>query len=137
MSNLVFEYKLTILESHLDSFGHVNNATYLEIFEEARWDFITKRGFGYKEVHRQQIGPTILDVYVNFKRELRLREDIVIETSCSNYEGKLGLITQIIKNNEGKVCTEAKFKVGLFDMKQRKLIAPTPQWLEAVGVNVD
>ena len=32
-------YKLRIIETHLDMFGHVNNATYLQIFEEARDGF--------------------------------------------------------------------------------------------------
>ena len=40
--NEVFEYELVIKECHLDSFGHVNNAIYVQLYEEARWDFITK-----------------------------------------------------------------------------------------------
>ncbi len=44
------EYQLLIHEGHLDSFGHVNNATYLNLFEEARWDWITARGYGLKEM---------------------------------------------------------------------------------------
>ncbi len=42
-------YDVLILESHLDTFGHVNNAAYLTLFEESRWDFITKNGYGLKE----------------------------------------------------------------------------------------
>ena len=47
---MIFEYPLVILERHLDMLGHVNNATYLEIFEEARWDFIERRGHGLKNI---------------------------------------------------------------------------------------
>ncbi len=43
-------YEVLILESYLDSFGHVNNAAYLTLFEEARWDFITKNGYGLNKV---------------------------------------------------------------------------------------
>ena len=46
MVNRVFEQSIVIREEHLDTFGHVNNARYLEIFEQARWDFITDNGFG-------------------------------------------------------------------------------------------
>ena len=53
---LIFRYPLTILEKHLDSFGHVNNATYLHLYEEARWDFITKRGFGLARVLAGLVG---------------------------------------------------------------------------------
>ena len=31
--------KLTVRNYHLDGYGHVNNARYLEFLEEARWTF--------------------------------------------------------------------------------------------------
>ena len=40
----IFTYEMLIKEKHLDTFGHVNNATYFELLEEARWDFITNNG---------------------------------------------------------------------------------------------
>ena len=55
--NPVFKYPVQIGESHLDTFGHVNNAKYLEIFEDARWELISKNGYGLEEVHRRKIGP--------------------------------------------------------------------------------
>lgn len=35
---------------------------------------------------------------------------------------------------DGKIASEAKFTVGLFDMKERKLTEGTPEWLHAVGM---
>lgn len=35
MNAKIFTYPMLIKESHLDSFGHMNNATYLELFENA------------------------------------------------------------------------------------------------------
>ena len=52
MPGTVHEYELLIHEAHLDTFGHVNNAKYLEVLEEARWDFITRNGYGLDEVVR-------------------------------------------------------------------------------------
>ena len=74
--NKIFEYTVLILESHLDSFGHMNNATYLKLYEEARWDFITANGFGLEVIQREQKGPVILDLQVRFKREIKNREKI-------------------------------------------------------------
>ena len=70
IENTVFEYDLLIQEFHLDSFGHVNNAIYVELYEEARWDFITKSGFGLDYIQLHQKGPVILDLKVRFRREL-------------------------------------------------------------------
>lgn len=61
---------MTILEGHLDTFGHVNNASYLEILEEARWDLITRNGYGLDAVRRLGIGPVVLEAHLRFVREL-------------------------------------------------------------------
>ena len=63
--NLVFTFEKMITEIHLDSFGHVNNAMYLQLLEEARWDFIHKRGFGLGVIQEKKIGPVILDLSIN------------------------------------------------------------------------
>jgi acyl-CoA thioester hydrolase len=77
------------LESHIDTFGHVNNAAYLEILEEARWDLITRNGYGLDEVQRRRIGPIVLDVHLRFVRELRNRQAVIIRWMDS-YSGKVG-----------------------------------------------
>ncbi len=56
MANRVFEQATVIREQHLDTFGHVNNARYLELFEQARWDFITDNGFGLEQVKASGTG---------------------------------------------------------------------------------
>ncbi len=75
-SPLVHEYSLLIRESHLDTFNHVNNAQYLTLFEEARWQVITERGFGLKEIQQSGTGPVVLEASLRFKREIKLREKI-------------------------------------------------------------
>lgn len=37
-------YRLTVRGYELDSFGHVNNAVYLQYAEAAKWDFFSKSG---------------------------------------------------------------------------------------------
>lgn len=133
MSN-VEEYKVTIKECHLDSYGHVNNATYLTLFEEARWELITPRGYGFDVIHKLKKGPVILEVNLKFVRELRLRETITITTKLVNYQGKVGQMLQQMIKEDGKVASDALFTFGLFDMKERKLIDPTPEWKKAVGI---
>jgi acyl-CoA thioesterase FadM len=132
--SIVFKYLLTIKEKHLDTFGHVNNATYLEIFEEARWELITSRGYGITECHSLHIGPIVLGVDMKFKKELRNREDTVILTRCFDYVAKIAKIEQILLNSKGEEACVAVFTFGLFDLKERKLILPTPKWLHAIDM---
>jgi thioesterase-3 len=134
MVGSVQEYPLVIREQHLDTFGHVNNAKYLEILEEARWDLITRNGYGLAEVIRRRIGPTILEISLKFQRELKNRQPIVIRTWMDSYAGKIGRVRQEIRDPDGNLFCEALFTIGLFDLDARRLILPTPEWLRALGL---
>jgi thioesterase-3 len=133
----VHEYPFVIREHHLDTFGHVNNAAYLEILEEARWDLITRNGYGLDEVRRLQVGPTVLAVQVRFVREIRNRQRVVVRTWLESYGGRIGKLAQHIYDEGGEVCTEALFTIGLFDMRARRLVRPTPEWIAALGLTRD
>src|SRR5579871_796983 len=135
MLGAVHEYPFLIREQHLDTFGHVNNARYLEILEEARWDLITRNGYGLDEVMRRRIGPTILEINMKFQRELRNRQRITIRSWTESYAGKVGTFVQQILDADGNLCCETLFTIGLFDLTARKLIAPTPEWTKAIGLS--
>lgn len=131
----VHEYPVLIRESHLDVFGHVNNAKYLEIFEEARWDWITRGGFGMKEIFERGIGPVVLEANLRFQREAKNRDRMIVRSRTLEYDGKIGKIEQVMAREDGKASCTALFTVALFDIKARKIISPTPEWLKAVGMS--
>lgn len=126
-------YSVLIRESHLDTFGHMNNATYLALYEEARWQQITNNGYGLKQIHEKGQGPVILDVTCKFMKEIKLRETIEITTELLNYQGKIGQLKQQMIKADGSIASEAVFTIGFFDLKARKLIEPTPEWNRALG----
>lgn len=128
-------YPLMIRESHIDTFGHVNNATYLQIMEEARWQMITERGYGLDKVRESQQGPVILEVNLKFLHELRLREKINIQTELIEYKGKIGKLRQTVITENNELAADATFVFGLFDLKVRKLVEPTAAWKLAVGLD--
>ncbi|MGZ3689852.1 MAG: acyl-CoA thioesterase [Pseudobdellovibrio sp.] len=129
-----FSYDMTIKEHHLDSYRHMNNAMYLSLYEEARWEFISGRGYGYQTVHETGLGPVILEVNVKFLKELTAREQIKITFEMISYEGKIFKLKQQMIKSNGDVASEAVFTGGFFDLKNRKLILPNDQWLKAIGL---
>lgn len=130
-----FEYHVLIRENYLDSFGHVNNASYLIMYEEARWDFITKNGFGLEVIQKLQMGPVILDLKLRFKRELKNREEIKILTRpLEIVSPKILILEQSMIKMDGKIASDAQFTIGFFDMRERKLINASPEWLKAIGI---
>jgi acyl-CoA thioester hydrolase len=134
MSNRVFEQTIVIREAQLDTFGHVNNARYLEIFEQARWDLITENGFGLDYVRSSGTGPVILEVNLRFLREITNRQQLVVRSSLDSYEGKIGKMTQLLLDEAGEVFCEGKFVFAQWDTRARKIIAPTAEWRRAIGM---
>ena len=130
----IFTYTTLIREHHLDGFGHVNNATYLQLFEEARWEVITQGGYSWGDVQKERRGPVILELSVQFMKELRVRENIRIETRCTSYERVVAELEQKIWNEANELCTVGRFKFALFDLEKRKLLKPTERWLKALGL---
>lgn len=129
----VHKYPALIKETNLDVFGHMNNAAYLVLFEDARWDLITRNGYGLHKIQETGLGPVILEMTVRYSKELRLRDEIIIESSMIQYEKKTGTMSQkMVRGTD--VCCTAEFIVGLFDLKSRKLVSPTPDWLKALGL---
>src|SRR5690242_10889601 len=133
MTNKTFTYPTIIKESHLDSFGHMNHGAYLPLLEEARWELITQNGYGLKKIHETGIGPVILEINLKFLRELHARDNIIIETHLISYERTVGKIGQRILR-DGETCCTAELTIALFDLNQRRIIPPTQEWLDAIGV---
>lgn len=129
-----FDYRLTILEFRLDTLGHVNNSVYLQMFEEARWDFISRNGFDLNQVRQSKTGPVILEINIKFQKELRLREEIIIRSEMLEYNGKIAKLKQTMINQKNEVACEAIMVFALFDLEKRQIIAPTEDWLKAIGM---
>jgi YbgC/YbaW family acyl-CoA thioester hydrolase len=130
----IHEFSTAIEDRHLDMFGHVNNAAYLELFEKARWDLITRGGFGPDKVRESKTGPTLLEVTVRFRREIRGTGPVTIRTRTVSYKSKIGRLEQEMLSG-GEVACVADFVIALFDLEARKLIRPTPEWKRAVGLD--
>lgn len=129
-----YKYDIEILEHHLDTFGHVNNATYMELYEQARWDLLTQCGYGIKEILTRKIGPVILEANIKYNKELRNRDTITIFTTLDVTKSPLiSLITQKMIRGDGEVASEATFTCGLLDLDKRKLLKPTLEWLRILN----
>lgn len=124
-------YKKQVLEQYLDLYGHVNHASYLTILEEARWDWVTSKGYGVEYIQKSQMGPVVLEVKIKFVKELVLREWITIESRTKSWDGKIGYVEQKIYKADNTLACEAELKFGLLDLKTRRLISITEDWLLA------
>ena len=131
--NKQFEYNFIVSEDLLDSYHHVNNARYLDLYERARWDILEKSGMGKETVRNKKIGPVIHEVTVRFSRELLPGEEIKILTSFRRKNNMVLYFDQEMINSKGKVASKAVFTTSLFDLEKRKMIRADEVWLKAMG----
>ena len=123
-------YSVEIREHHIDTFGHVNNATYLSLYEEARWEILNKNGYSIEDIRKKQMGPVILRADISFKRELMVRDKIIIHSQLKEIRTKKIMdLHQEMITEEGKLASEIMLTLGLMDLKERKLIPFTDDWL--------
>ncbi len=129
-------YELMIREKHLDTLGHVNNATYLEIFEEARWDILESGNIGLESIKDKQIGPVILEINLQFKKELLNRHKIKIKSWCETLKkDKTYTIHQIMYNDKDEEACVAKMVFCIVDLKLRKSVQTPKEWATALGLD--
>jgi acyl-CoA thioester hydrolase len=132
----IFKQQVIIRETYLDVFGHVNNAAYLKIFEDVRWDLIVSRGFDMSHIRTSKTGPVILECNIKFLKELKGRDLVTVTVELMDYQGKVGHLRQQMiledQTSSATVACEAIFTFALFDLEKRKLLLPTPEWKHAL-----
>ncbi|HEY9839709.1 MAG: acyl-CoA thioesterase [Candidatus Sericytochromatia bacterium] len=128
--------EFTVSETWLDAFGHVNNARYLEIYEQARWNWLVSSGLDMAYIRRSGIAPIILELTLRFRKELLPREQIRIQTWCESYRKKILTIRQELRLIEAdEIASELSMTAGLMDMQARKLVEPPPEWQTGFGIS--
>jgi YbgC/YbaW family acyl-CoA thioester hydrolase len=131
--NKQFEYNFIVSDDLLDGYHHVNNARYLDLYERARWDILEKSGLGRESIHKNKIGPVILEVTVRFSKELLPGEEIKILTTSRRKNELIFYFDQQMINSKGKLASKAVFTTSLFDLEKRKMIRADEEWLKAMG----
>lgn len=124
------EYVTKISPSQMDGFGHVNNAQYLQMFEAARWEWISPWGGTWNLVKELGIGPIVIEIQIQFLRELKVDENIVIKSKREGALRKLFKIHHEIINSENQLASKATYRMGFMDLTQRRLVEPPPLWRE-------
>ena len=92
---------------HADFYGHVNNARYLEFFEEDRWanleEKIDLRAWAVKG-----ISFIVVNVNVNYRRSVPVGEILLVSTDVAEIGSRSVVLKQeILFKNSKKVAADA------------------------------
>jgi YbgC/YbaW family acyl-CoA thioester hydrolase len=126
------EYKMELLAQHIDFYGHVNNAQYLQFFEAARWDWITQHGGSRELINQIGVGPIVVEIQIKFRRELKAGERILIKSSRDGALNRLYSMKQEIFNSAGQLACSAQYKMAFFDTQRRCVVEPPVEWIRVM-----
>jgi thioesterase-3 len=105
---------------HLDVFGHVNNARYLEFLEEARWAAFEKTA-DLEVLARKGLAFTVVNININYRRPALLNDVLTVETSITEWRRRSAVIRQEVKNKEGgELVADAEVIFVIFNTRKQK-----------------
>lgn len=114
---------LTVRGYELDSFGHVNNAVYLNYGENAVWNFFKTAGL-IDATLGSGFFPVVMESSQRYIRELKLFDEVRIE---SEFHGSNGLVTykhNIINESTGLVSCRITGKIAF--VNKERMICDVP-----------
>lgn len=106
--------EITVRGYHLDLYGHVNNARYLEFLEEARWRMV-ERGSSLESWRRRGLAFVIVKIAINYRRGAVLDDVLTIESRLARLGGRSGVIAQDVKRG-GELVADAEVTFVIMDM---------------------
>lgn len=113
---------ICIRSYHLDGYGHVNNARYLEFLEEARWAWFEAGGL------LPLLGETRLVVSridIRYRRAAAEGDRLDIRSRLKEIQPRRILVSQTLTLQTGKTCAEAE--VSLMPVKNGRAVSLSPE----------
>jgi YbgC/YbaW family acyl-CoA thioester hydrolase len=108
---------LTVRGYELDSYGHVNNAVYLQYLEQARWEFIRGNGV-YEALLAHGMLLVITETTIRYKREALLFDELEIETHCELKSPFVIFHQKIVNRQSGLTVARASVKSVFLDRER-------------------
>lgn len=115
---------------HCDAYGHVNNARYLELLEDARWEFL-QPAVEDQFFERRNLIFVVVNINISYKKPVVPNTLIHIEITGAKYNNKSVVVEQKVTNKaNGQVCTEAEVTFVLLDKDTWKPATITNEIIE-------
>jgi YbgC/YbaW family acyl-CoA thioester hydrolase len=119
--------RVTVPSTHIDMFGHVNHARYLEYMEWARFAWAAHGGQPIPEMVARGFGPAILRAEVHYRRECFLGEELLVGVEPLSARRSIGRLRQrVVQLASGEVACEATMTFAMIDLKARR-VAELPE----------
>ena len=113
---MISECRLTVRTYECDSYGHVNNAVYLNYLEVARCQFLKDVGFDYPAMINAGYGIYVARVEIDYKRPAFADDELLIKSRSIKKGAVSGIIAQDIWHGDDLLAA-AKVTWAFVDSK--------------------
>jgi len=129
---MITECSLTVRTYECDSYGHVNNANYLNYLEFARYEYLKTIQFDYPSIIKEGYGIYIARLEIDYKKPAITDEHLTIKSWPIKKGAVSGVIAQEIWRGE-ELVVKAKVTWAFVDSSGQPAKIP-PEW-DVPGLN--
>jgi len=112
-------YTKEVCGYELDSYGHLNNANYLNYAEQVRWDIVRNCGL-YELFEREGYMLVVTEAHLRYAKELKVFEEVTIDTTYSN-ESLYLIFDHIFRNQQGDKAAKGQVKCVVLSRERKPL----------------
>ncbi len=134
MASRLTTASLRVRGYHLDGYGHVNNARYLEFLEEGRWAFFDDRPALAEMVQRLGVAFVAVNLNIDYRRAAVAGEDLEVVTGLAELGSRSARMHQDIRRaRDGKLVASADVTFVLLEVRANKAVAIEGELREALA----
>ena len=114
---------ITVRGYELDSYGHVNNAVYLQYLEQARWVFMKEKGL-LQRINDEELFLVVTETHIRYIREANFFDELIVETIMKAEKPYLVFRQKITNEKNGVVLSRATVTTIFVNQQRMPLDIP-------------
>ncbi|MGR2740910.1 acyl-CoA thioesterase [Billgrantia sp. Q4P2] len=124
MDNRISRVTLRVRGYHLDGYGHVNNARYLEFLEEGRWGYFDDRPELARHFASGNPALVAVNLNINYRQAAVAGDDLEVLTRVAKLGSRSARLYQEIRRlGDGQQITDADLTFVLLDVRAEQSLA--------------
>lgn len=110
MSKKTFETRITVRSYELDSYGHANNAVYLNYLEAARSDVLRQVGMSFNDFKKLGAFPVVVEANVRYRSPSFADDVLIIKTTMADVRRATCLMEFEVHKEDGTLVLTAQME---------------------------
>lgn len=119
-TEMIHRIDIKVRGYHLDVFGHVNNARYLEFLEEARWAIFDNK-LALEQLLEDGFAFNVVNINISYRGPAYLHDILTVETNLAKFGNRSATLHQLVKNSSSdQTIADADVTFVMLDIKKQR-----------------